>query len=279
MNVRFVSILFLSLAISAAAAAQDANSAPPDNQGPAMGRGGRGQRGGGGAMGMMGRGIMGTVTEVGADHYTIKTFTGETYTIHYSVNTRFMKQGAGARGQNGGVGQGPGEESGQGSGQRQRAQGNGQGRGQGMGGGNPPQLIKSTDIKVGDAVAAMGELDTAGKSVGAMTVALLDSQRAQQMQQMEANYGKTWLMGKVTAINEASVTLLGSVDNAPHIFVADENTTFRERRNPITLADIKVGDTVRADGALKDGAFTATTVNIMNIQTDAPRAPRNAPPQ
>ena len=55
------------------------------------------------------------------------------------------------------------------------------------------------------------------------------------MREMEANYGKTWLMGRVTAINEVKVTLQGGPDNAVHTFIADENTTFRKRRDPITL--------------------------------------------
>ena len=50
-------------------------------------------------MGMAGgRGIMGTVTEVAADHYTVKTENGETYTVHFSANTRIFKQPAGQRG-------------------------------------------------------------------------------------------------------------------------------------------------------------------------------------
>ena len=62
------------------------------------------------------------------------------------------------------------------------------------------------------------------------------------MREMEANYGKTWLMGKVTAIDGVSVTIRAAATTAPHTFVADENTTFRKRRDPITLADIQVGD-------------------------------------
>jgi len=99
------------------------------------------------------------------------------------------------------------------------------------------------------------------------------------MREMQANYGKTWIMGKVTAIDGVKVTLMGTVDNAPHSFVADENTTFRKRRDPITLADIQVGDTVRAEGAIKEGAFLATTVNAMGApQGGGPSVPRNGPP-
>jgi hypothetical protein len=75
------------------------------------------------------------------------------------------------------------------------------------------------------------------------------------------------------------VTVTGTMDNAPHSFVADENTTFRRRRDPITLADIQVGDVVRADGAMKDGVFTAATVGDMgSMQGENTRLPGNGPP-
>jgi len=257
MRIRLVSVFIVMLACSAAALAQDAPPSPPAGQ-SGMGSGGAyGQRGGRGmGMGMMGRAVTGTVTEVAADHYTVKTYEGETYTIHFSANTRIMQQQAGQ----GGMGMGAG-------------------RGMGMRrGANPPQQIKPEDIKVGDAVAAMGEVDASARSVGAAVLMRLDPERARQMQQMQANYGKTWLMGRVTVIDGVKVTLHGMMDNADHAFVADENTTFRERRNPITLADIHTGDMVRAEGALKDGVFTATTVNVMPTPP-AGRVPRNAPPQ
>jgi hypothetical protein len=85
-------------------------------------------------------------------------------------------------------------------------------------------------------------------------------------------------MGKVTAVDDLQVTLQGSVDNAPHTFVADENTAFRDRNNPITLADIHVNDNVRVEGTVKDGNFTATAVNIMRAPANATRAPGNPPP-
>ena len=128
MRIRFLFAIVFGVALTMTAFSQDANS---------------GQRGGGG--------ITGTVTEVAADHYIIKTDGGETYTIHFSANTRIMKQTA-----------------------RQR----------GEGGGNPPQTLKSTDIKVGDAVAALGEVDAAVKSVGAVVVLQLDPERAKQIREM-----------------------------------------------------------------------------------------------
>ena len=231
------------------AVAQDAGSAAPANQtqgtgsGVAYGRrGGRGEMG----MGMMGRAQIGTVTEAAADHFTIKTDAGETYTVHFTADTRIVKQTAGMRG--------PGR-GGEGAGR-------GGGMGRGYGGGTPPQEIKAADIKVGDVISAAGEMDDTSKTVNARRIALMDPQTVAQIRQMEANFGKTWLSGKVTAINGTKIMLTGALDNAPYTLVADENTEFRRRRDPITLADIQVGDMVRAEGSAKDGVFAATSVSI-----------------
>jgi hypothetical protein len=167
-----------------------------------------------------------------------------------------------------------------------RGRGGGMRRGGGQGadgaapqGGAPPETIKATDIKVGDAVGAMGELDQAAKSIGAIAIVQLDPETAARMEEMRANYGKTWIQGKVTAIDGVKVTLMGVIDNAAHSFVADENTSFRKRREPVTLADIQIGDMVRADGAVKDGVFTAATVSVMGmLQGGMQRGPRNTPP-
>jgi len=267
MKIRVSLAIALGLALGSVAFSQDPSSAPAAGQTPGMG--GYGQRGGRGfgGMGMMGngRGVAGTVTEAAPDHYTIKTFEGEIYTIHFSANTRIMKQRARMRGEGGGRGADSGEAGG--------GAGTGEGMGRGMGG-NPPEQIKASDIKVGDAIAAMGEVDAQAKSVGAVAIVELDPQRARQMQEMAANYGKTWLMGKVTAIDGVKVTLQGVMDHAPHTFVATENTDFRERREPITLADVKVGDMVRVEGALaSDGTFSASTVNLMRAPQGGPGGP------
>jgi hypothetical protein len=278
-----VALFVFALGLTAAGAAQYASAQPPAEQNPAgqdaggqnaEPGGGYGQRGGRGGfgMGMMGRGVAGTVTEVASDHFTVKTFLGDTYTIQFGGNTRFVKMPAGMR-----RGEGPegGEGSDEGGG---REPGQGWGRGAGNGG-NPPQEIKPTDIKVGDVIDARGEVDATAKSVGATSVALVDPERAKQMEEMVANFGKTWLMGKVTGIDGVKVTLAGALDNAPHSFVADENTTFRRRRDPITLADIQVGDTLRVDGTVKDGVFTATSVGDMGaMQPGNRRGPGSGAP-
>jgi hypothetical protein len=285
MNSRLIASLVIAVAFAATACAQEPGSAPPSGQGPSQnaapngnpGSGGNGQRGGrggfGGGGGMMGRGLLGTVTAVAADHYTIKTDAGDVYTVHFTADTRIFKRQARTGGP--GAGQGDGGGGGQG-----RGQGSGGGGGRGYGGGNPPEQIKSTDIKAGDVINVMGDTDATAKSVNARAVALMDQQTVDQIHAMEANFGKTWLMGKVTAIDGTKITLTGTLDIAPHTIVADENTEFRKRRDPITLADIQVGDTVRADGAEKDGVFTAANVSVFGGQGgETPQAPRSAPPQ
>jgi hypothetical protein len=241
MKSRFLFTIVFGLAFGAAYA-QDAPAPPATGQNPANGpaatqgpHSSLGQHGGRmGGPGMGGRGIAGTVTALAPDHYTIKTEAGEIYTIHFSANTRIVKQRV----------------------SRQAA-------GDERGSGGPPILLKPTDISIGDAVAAMGEVDAATKSVGAVTIVQIDPERARQMREMEANYGKTWLMGKITAIDGVKVTLMGSVDNVSHTFVADENTTFRKHREPITMADMQVGDPIRVEGAIKGANFVATLVAVM----------------
>ena len=233
----------LALAGAVAAAAQQASPAQASSpaQDQSQGRRGRGGMGGfpGGA-----RGVFGAVTEVAADHYTIKTDSGETYVVHYSANTRIVKQGPGRR--QGGGGNGAGEGAGD-----DRA---------------APQTLKATDIKVGDFITAGGEVDAAAKSVGAVFIAQVDPERAKQMREMQANYGKSWLAGRITAIDGTTITIDGIVDHTPHSIVVDENTSFHQRRDAITLADIKPGEQLRAEGAVKGGAFLATTVTAMEPQ-------------
>jgi preprotein translocase subunit YajC len=248
MMIRNLYVCLLGLALGASCLAQDQPAPAGQNPGanpPAAGQEGRGRRGmgmGPGGMGM-GRGVMGTVTEVAADHFLVKNGVNETYTIHYSANTRIMKQPAPAPGSTPAPASNPDRPM--------------------MGGGSPPTPIKATDIKVGDVIAAGGDTDEAAKSVGAVFVMLLDPERAKQMRELQANFGKTWLMGKVTEISDAKVTLHSGVDNADHTFFADENTTFRKRRDPVTLGDVQAGDNLRAEGALKGGQFYATAVVVM----------------
>ena len=249
MRFRFVAVWFMFVWAAMIGAAQDAPATAP--QGPPSGAGSRmgtGQgRGRGWGANMMGRGVVGVVTEVAPDHYAVKNDNGEIYTVNYSANTHVVKQPARRNT--------PGEAM-----------------------STPPEEIKASDIKVGDAIMARGEVDPTAKSVGAVLVVKMDPERAREMREMEANFGKTWLAGRVTAVQDTKVTLQSPVDNAEHTFVADENTSFHKRREPVTLADVEVGANVRVDGALKEGVFVASTVTLMGPPGNGGPARREGPP-
>ena len=145
MNVTRPTLALAFLLAALPIAAQDPSASPQQRDQHA----GRRMWGGGG---MMGRGVMGSVTEITPDHFTVKTESGDLYTIHYSVNTRIMKGGGGFR----------------------ASQANDAPF-------TPPVAIKPTDIKIGDAIAASGEMDPAAKSVGAVVIFQVDPEPARRM--------------------------------------------------------------------------------------------------
>lgn len=124
------------------------------------------------------------------------------------------------------------------------------------------QEAKIADVHPGDVILAAGNLDDQAKSVGAVFVVVLDPQQAAQMEKMRADFGKTWTMGKVTAIKDLTLTV-ERPDHVSQTITVDENTTFRKRREDITFPDIKVGDMVRASGAQQDGGFLAKNLAVM----------------
>jgi hypothetical protein len=71
------------------------------------------------------------------------------------------------------------------------------------------------------------------------------------------------VVGKVTAIHELKITIERAGDKQSQIVAVDENTSFRKRREDVTLADVKVGDTISAQGALHAETFLATALRVM----------------
>ncbi len=120
------------------------------------------------------------------------------------------------------------------------------------------QPAKASDIHVGDMLMIGGVVDAKAKTVGAAFVAVVD---AEQVKKMREDLGKTWVAGKVTAIDETKITI-HRVDGVSQTIAVDENTSFRSRRESVTLADIKVGDNVNARGAVKDGVFVAAELGV-----------------
>jgi len=193
-------------------------------------------------------GKLGQVTEVGTDHLVIKTAAGEVFRINVLERTRVV---------DGTVRQRPAEQptppvDGETAMPRPVPMG-----------GFVPQTMKISEVKVGDYVTTVGEIPPGEGIINASMISRLDPERVKEMKARDADFGKTWLSGKVTAVEGTKITLTGTVDNAPHTFVVDDNTSFMVRRQPATLADVHVDGNVRVEGAVKDGVFGAKTVTVM----------------
>ncbi|WP_334269688.1 hypothetical protein [Edaphobacter sp. HDX4] len=149
------------------------------------------------------------------------------------------------------------------------------------------QPIQVSAIKVGDGVGAMGELDAPAKTLHALFVAVVD---AEQVRKMREDLGKTYITGKVTAIDDLKLTVQRP-DHVSQVIAVDETTSFRKGRGRrragsmaggtppaqnatpageadgsgeiVTLADVKVGDMIAGRGGLKQGVFVPTTLAIL----------------
>jgi hypothetical protein len=137
------------------------------------------------------------------------------------------------------------------------------------------QPIEAADIHVGDMLMAGGLVDAKAKTVGAVLLYDID---AQEVRKARASFGKTWVMGKVTAVHELKITIERTGDKQAQVVAVDENTSFRKRREDVTLADVKVGDTISADGAIHGDSFLAANLRIMSPEAGHPHGASQPPP-
>jgi hypothetical protein len=147
--------------------------------------------------------------------------------------------------------------------------------------------VKATDLKVGDGVMAIGNLDAPNKTLHAAMVMSTD---ATQVKALKENLGKTYIVGKVSAIDMDNAKMtVARQDGVSQVIGFDETTSFRRGRvspngmgggfggqrgggggapaadanaESITLADAKVGDMVAGRGSLKGGTFVPTQFTI-----------------
>lgn len=85
------------------------------------------------------------------------------------------------------------------------------------------QPIKVTDVKPGDEVMAMGIVDPDKHEVHAM---LLAGASATQVAKLKADMGKTYIVGRVTAINDTKLTI-ERPDHVSQIITLDESTSLK----------------------------------------------------
>ena len=242
------------------------------------------QQPGGDAARPMGRGqfagmqrVGGELTAINGSTLTVKAEdSGDSFQIVTTDNTRLMR-GTGGRGT--------------------RTDGGGMSPG---GGGTPPSPAKLADLKVGDGIMAAGQMDDAHKTLHAVMVFATDGA---VLKQMRENLGKTYITGRVTAIDLDNARLtIERPDHVSQTITLDENTSFRRgggmmmrgmmgtggrgmRREgaddsvpqpggeSITLADVKAGDMVMGQGALKNGAFVPGQLMVATPR----RAPEGQP--
>ena len=222
----------------------------------------RGPGGGAGAGGprRAGGGVRGTVTAVSGADVTVKDEAGATWIIITTDNTRIMRS---------------------------------------------RQVLPISGVQAGDEVMAMGVPDADKHEVHAMVV--MDVSAA-DVAKARANLGKTYIVGRVTAIDDVKVTVLRT-DRVSQVITLDEGTSLHkggrmnaeamqamgldasmlggmgggmgmggggrrdgqgaaagvnsaETGEAITLADVKVGDTVVGVGSIKGGSFVPTDLRV-----------------
>lgn len=126
--------------------------------------------------------------------------------------------------------------------------------------------IRPNEIETGDMIFAAGNVDAKKKTVGA---AILIDIPAEEVRKAREGLGKTWVAGKVVAITGTKIQV-HRLDGVDQSIAVDENTSFREKRDSVTLADVKPGQGFRAEGHVLNGTFTATTFMVFDLKGHEP---------
>ena len=216
-------------------------------------KGAEDRRGEGRRNGRMVRGSV--INSAGANSVMIKTDAGEVWSVQTTENTRVVKD---------------------------------------------QQPFRLAEVKAGDEVMAFGLPDAPAHQLHAMMVGVVDAAVAAKAR---ADLGKTYILGRITAINDTQLTVMRP-DNTSQTITVDETTSFHRggrmnlqglglgpgfgggpgggprngppRNSPstgphadengesITLADVKVGDTVGGTGSVKAGVFVPTDLRIQS---------------
>ncbi len=211
-------------------------------------------------LGDEGRGVLGTVTAVAGDHFSVKTETGAHTAVYFSANTRFLKQVI-ARSA------GPAVDC---NAELEMAR---------LPGTLEPW--KAAGIQSQDVIAASGEGDAAERQVGAVVIVLLDPGCAREAGKLLANYGKTWLAGRVTAVQGSRITLASAIDLGSRTLVVGAKTEVEQAGTGNKVDAVQVGDMVRVEGARRHGVFAAKTIRVVVFPRPhgGPQLPREGEPR
>ncbi len=128
------------------------------------------------------------------------------------------------------------------------------------------QPARAADIHLGDMLFAAGNLDAGKKTIGAAVLIGIDGEEVRKARE---GLGRTWSAGKITSIAGRHIEVQ-RLDGAAQTISVDENTSFQQRHDSVTLADLRPGEGFRADGHLQGGAFLATTIHVFNLDGHEP---------
>jgi hypothetical protein len=126
--------------------------------------------------------------------------------------------------------------------------------------------IRANEIQTGDMIFAAGNVDAKKKTVGA---AILIDIPSEEVRKAREGLGKTWTAGKIMAITGTRIQVQ-RLDGVEQKIAVDENTSFREKHDSVTLADLRPGEGFRAEGHVMNGIFTATTLTVFDLKGHEP---------
>ena len=112
------------------------------------------------------------------------------------------------------------------------------------------QPIKLSDIKPGDSVTAMGQVDAAKKTVQAMMVNATD---AATIAKAKENLGKTYITGRITAIDSDNLKLtVTRTDGESQVIAVDDGTSFQRGTRGVA-ADVQAAGGLAMGGGFGGG--------------------------
>ena len=126
--------------------------------------------------------------------------------------------------------------------------------------------IRASEVQAGDMIFAAGNVDAKKKTVGA---AILIDIPSEEVRKAREGLGKTWTAGKITAITGTKIETQ-RLDGVEQKIAVDESTSFREKHDSATLADLRPGEGFRAEGHVMNGTFTATTLTVFDLKGHEP---------
>jgi hypothetical protein len=132
------------------------------------------------------------------------------------------------------------------------------------------QAVKLSELKIGNSIFVAGDEKD---GVWIAKAIRLQPDAAAFRQEL----GKRFIAGEVKKIDETKLTILRP-DGELQVIEVDEGTSFHnQKRESITLADIKTGDHVFGRGEVKNGIFVPQVLNVGDISRMGQPGFRGAP--